>query len=39
MKVVEVTGRVNDKGELLLDKPIVISQTGIVRVILLYSIK
>jgi hypothetical protein len=36
MKAVEVTGKVNEKGELLLDKPIVTSQTGIVRVILLF---
>jgi hypothetical protein len=36
MKAVEVTGRVNEKGELLLDKPIATSQTGIVRVILLF---
>jgi hypothetical protein len=36
MKVVEVTGKVNDKGELLLDQPIATNQTGTVRVIVLF---
>jgi hypothetical protein len=36
MKAVEVSGKVNDKGELLLDQPIATTQTGIVRVILLF---
>jgi hypothetical protein len=36
MKAIEVTG-INDKGELLLDKPIATNQTGAVRVILLFS--
>ena len=36
MKAVEVTGKVNDKGELLLDRPIATNQTGVVRVILLF---
>lgn len=36
MKALEVTGTVNEKGELLLDKPLTPTHKGRVRVILLY---
>ncbi|BAZ09817.1 hypothetical protein NIES4071_16300 [Calothrix sp. NIES-4071] len=36
MKALEVTGTVNEKGELLLDKPLTPTYKGRVRVIVLY---
>lgn len=36
MKAVEVTGTVNEKGELHLDQPLAVTKSGCVRVILLF---
>jgi hypothetical protein len=36
MKALEITGTVNAKGELHLDQPLLVEQTGRVRVILLF---
>lgn len=37
MRAVEVTGRIDEKGQLILDKPIEITPISSVRIIILFS--